>query len=110
MLFLILANFSKFWKVFITQILPQLSWFKMCISKQNEMLLSSSLVRDQDTSAACCRDTIMGHNLQGMGAHYIPPNKDTLILAMEKYSAYRYFNKDLFDPLWSSEVYNFKII
>ncbi len=34
------------------------------------------------------RDTIMGHSLQGMDAHYIAPNEDTLILAMEKYTAW----------------------
>ena len=32
------------------------------------------------------RDKIMGHSLQGMDAHYIAPNDDTLMLAMEKYT------------------------
>jgi len=32
------------------------------------------------------RDTLFGHSLQGMDAHYIAPNEDTLTLAMEKYT------------------------
>jgi len=32
------------------------------------------------------RDTVMGHSLQGMDAHYIAPNEETLILAIEKYT------------------------
>jgi hypothetical protein len=34
------------------------------------------------------RDTILGHSLQGMDAHYIAPNDNTLILAIEKYTAW----------------------
>jgi integrase len=32
------------------------------------------------------RDMILGHSLQGMDAHYIAPNEETLALAIEKYT------------------------
>ena len=34
------------------------------------------------------RDAILGHSLQGMDAHYIAPNDDSLMLAMEKYTGW----------------------
>jgi integrase len=34
------------------------------------------------------RDTFLGHSLQGMDAHYIAPNDDSLMLAMEKYTGW----------------------
>lgn len=34
------------------------------------------------------RDTILSHSLQGMDAHYIAPNDHSLMVAMEKYTAW----------------------
>ena len=36
--------FSRFWKVFLTQILTQHYWITMCIGMRNEMFLFSSLI------------------------------------------------------------------
>jgi len=34
------------------------------------------------------RDTILGHSLHGMDAHYVVPNDETLTEAMSKYTSW----------------------